>query len=320
MEDEPDWRSLYFLVLLPFDVGGSQMTLSQQASGVVGVSIEKVIGSMSAGLTDTLSIEEPLEIRLTADFGGRRSSRAVAVTMRTPGDDCDLAAGFLFTEGIISKTREILDVWNERPNVVEVALRHEVEVDLSLMERHSFVASSCGVCGKRSIAAISVKRKYPIPVGEPIITPDLIHALAPALRRGQQDFARTGGIHAAGLFDSTGQLLLVREDVGRHNALDKLVGAELLAGHVPLSQRILMVSGRASFELVQKAAQAGVPVLAAVSAPSSLAVQLARECGMTLLGFIRDDRFNVYAGADRVVGLLSGGSRFTAAVGVAARD
>ena len=279
------------------------MTPEHLRAGVVAVSIEKVIGSASAAFTDTLSVEEPLEIRLTANFLGRRSSRVVAVTMRTPGDDCDLAAGFLFTEGIISEAREISDVWNERPNVVEVTLRNEVRIDPSFLERHSFVASSCGVCGKKSIAAISVRRKYPIPVGAPLLTPDVIHRLSPALRAAQQDFSRTGGIHAAGLFDSTGCLLLVREDVGRHNAVDKVVGAELLAGQVPLSQRILIVSGRASFELVQKAAQAGVPVLAAVSAPSSLAVQLAQECGMTLLGFIRDDRFNVYAGADRLVGL-----------------
>jgi FdhD protein len=294
------------------------MTRIQQSAGVVAVPIEKVNGSASEGFTDTLSVEEPLEIRLTADFGGRRASRVVAVTMRTPGDDCDLAAGFLFTEGIISEAREILDVWNERSNVVEVALRHEVEPDLSLLECHSFVASSCGVCGKRSIAAISVRRKFPIPVGKPIITPDLIHLLAPALRTAQPDFARTGGIHAAGLFDSTGRLRVVREDVGRHNALDKLIGAELLAGRVPLSKRIVMVSGRASFELVQKAAQAGVPVLAAVSAPWSLAVQLAQECGMTLLGFIRDDRFNVYAGADRVAEMQNNKHGLTAEVAAAA--
>jgi FdhD protein len=296
------------------------MTPNHQVAGVVGIAIEKVTGSNSIRFTDTLSIEEPLEIRLTADFGGRRASRVVAVTMRTPGDDCDLAAGFLFTEGIVSEAREILDVWNERPNVVEVVLRRGVEVDPSLLERHSFVASSCGVCGKKSIALISVRRKYPIPACEPILTPDLVHRLSPALRMGQQHFSRTGGIHAAGLFDSNGRVLLVREDVGRHNALDKLIGAELLAGQVPLSQRIVMVSGRASFELVQKAAQAGVPVLAAVSAPSSLAVQLAQECGMTLLGFIRDNRFNVYAGADRVVGLASRDFGLTAAVAEAARD
>ena len=228
------------------------MTPDHSSPVIVAVAIEKVTGSKSICFTDTLSVEEPLEIRLSADFGGRRSSRVVAVTMRTPGEDCDLAAGFLFTEGIISDAGEILDVWNERPNVVEVALRHDVQVDPSVLERQSFVASSCGVCGKRSIAAIVVRRKYPIPIGEPIITPDLIHSLSSALRMAQQDFSRTGGIHAAGLFDSAGRLHVVREDVGRHNALDKLIGAELLAGQAPLSQRILMVSGRASFEFAQK--------------------------------------------------------------------
>jgi FdhD protein len=282
------------------------MTANQSDAGVVGVAMEKVTGSTSAGLTDTLSVEEPLEIRLTADLsGGCRSSRVVAVTMRTPGDDCDLAAGFLFTEGIVSAADEIEEVCSECPNVVDVTLRRGVAVDPGILERHSFVASSCGVCGKRSIAAVFVRRKYPIAVGSPRISLDLIHSLPPALRAAQPAFARTGGIHAAGLFDRAGRLLLVREDVGRHNAVDKLIGAELMAGALPLSERIILVSGRASFELVQKAAQAGVPVLAAVGAPSSLAVQLAQECGMTLLGFVRDDRFNVYAGSERVIGLLS---------------
>jgi FdhD protein len=283
------------------------MTTDQQGAGVVGVTMEKVTGSTSTGLTDTISVEEPLEIRLTADFSGvgRRTSRVVAVTMRTPGDDCDLAAGFLFTEGIISAADEIEDVYQERPNLVDVILQRGVEVAPGILERHSFVASSCGVCGKRSIAAVWVRRKYPIAAGSPQISPDLVHTLPSALRMAQSGFNRTGGIHAAGLFNETGKLLLVREDVGRHNAVDKLVGAELLAGALPLSQRILLVSGRASFELVQKAAQAGLPVLAAVGAPSSLAVQFAHESGMTLLGFVRDHRFNVYAGSERLDGLSS---------------
>ena len=225
--------------------------------------------------------------------------------MRTPGDDCDLAAGFLFTEGIISAADEIGDVYQERPNLVDVTLRREVEVDPGILDRHSFVASSCGVCGKRSIAAVWVRRKYPIAAGSPRISPDFVYTLPSALRMAQLAFNRTGGIHAAGIFNATGRLLLVREDVGRHNAVDKLIGAELLAGELPLSKRILLVSGRASFELVQKAAQAGLPVLAAVGAPSSLAVQLARESGMTLLGFVRDHRFNVYAGSDRMDWLSS---------------
>ena len=281
------------------------MTAVQPGAGVVGVAMEKVTGSTSAGLTDTLSVEEPLEIRLAADIAGRRSSRVVAVTMRTPGDDRDLAAGFLFTEGIVSEADEIVEVCNDRHNIVKVTLRRGVEVDLSLLKRHSFVASSCGICGKRSIAAVGVHRKYRIAAGQPLLTLERIHALPPLLRTAQRAFARTGGIHAAGLFDATGRLLLVREDVGRHNALDKIIGAELLGGSLPLAQRIVLVSGRASFELVQKAAQAGVPVLAAVGAPSSLAVELAQECGMTLLGFVRDGRFNVYAGSDRLDGLPS---------------
>jgi FdhD protein len=281
------------------------MTAIRTSAGLMGVAAKQVIGSTSADFPDTLSVEEPLEIRLVADIKGRRSSRVVAVTMRTPGDDHDLAAGFLFTEGIVSEGEEIEDVCNERQNVVEVTLRRGVAVDPALLERHSFVASSCGVCGKRSIAAVWLRRKYPIAAGKPLLALDVIHALPQALRTAQPAFARTGGIHAAGLFDATGRLLRVREDVGRHNALDKLIGAELRAGTLPLAQRIVLVSGRTSFELVQKAAQAGVPILAAVGAPSSLAVQLAAECGMTLLGFVRENRFNVYANPDRVDGLAN---------------
>ncbi|HEV8071693.1 MAG TPA: formate dehydrogenase accessory sulfurtransferase FdhD [Planctomycetaceae bacterium] len=281
------------------------MTPIQTDQGVVGVVMERVVGATSARRTDTLSIEEPLEIRLVIDE--ESSGRSVAVTMRTPGDDRDLAAGFLFTEGIVSKPDEIADIRCERCNVVRVVLQHGVKVDLGLLERHSFVASSCGVCGKRSIAAIRVRCKYPIAGGEPRLASDIVHSLPDALVAAQEDFASTGGIHGCGLFDQTGTLLLVREDVGRHNALDKLIGAQFLAGALPLSDRIVLVSGRASFELVQKAAEAGVPILAAVGAPSSLAVQLAQKCGMTLLGFVRNNRFNVYAGFDRIDGLRPGG-------------
>ena len=278
------------------------MTPLQSDRGVVSVVMEKVVGSTSAGRSDTLSIEEPLEIRLVIDGQEKSPGRSVAITMRTPGDDRDLAAGFLFTEGIVLDRDEIADIRRERCNVVRVILRPGVKVDLGLLERHSFIASSCGVCGKRSIAAIRVRCKFPIPAGEPRLACDVVHALPQALETAQEAFARTGGIHASGLFDERGRLLLVREDVGRHNALDKLIGAAFLAGALPLSNRVVLVSGRASFELVQKAVEAGVPVLAAVGAPSSLAVQLAQKCGMTLLGFVRDGRFNVYTGLDRLEG------------------
>jgi FdhD protein len=266
------------------------MTRVCHRTGVASVDVERVTGFLSSFSSDELSVEEPLEIRLSGD-GAAAATTTVAVTMRTPGDDVDLAAGFLFTEGIVSGTAEL----------VELTLRPGVAVDAARLDRHSFVSSSCGACGKRSIAAVMVTSHHPIAPGEPRLTPEVIHGLPPALRAGQSGFARTGGIHAAGLFDADGQLLAIREDVGRHNALDKLIGSELLAGRVPLASKIVLVSGRVSFELVQKAAVAGVPVLGAVGAPSSLAVDLARECGMTLLGFVRDARFNVYSDFGRIV-------------------
>jgi FdhD protein len=243
-------------------------------------------------------VEEPLEIRVA--IGGDLLTQSVAVTMRTPGEDADLAAGFLFTEGIVSGTDEIEAVERKGANVVVARLRRGVSVDLAKLDRHSFVSSSCGACGKRTIEAVRVAGRHAITPNAPRLSTDVIHGLPNALRAGQSGFARTGGIHASGLFDPDGQLLSLREDVGRHNALDKLIGSELLAGRIPLAGRIILVSGRVSFELVQKAAIAGVPVLGAVGAPSSLAVDLAREFGMTLLGFVRDGRFNVYAGAGRI--------------------
>lgn len=277
------------------------MRVIQPAASVIDVETHKVTGSTSKSLIDSLSVEEPLEMQITADIDGCRRTESIAVTMRTPGDDRELAAGFLFTEGIIEGIDDIEGISDAKCNTVRAILREGVEVDSAIFERHSFVASSCGVCGKKSIAAIRVRRNYETTPGEPLLAAEIIHTLPEKLRSAQSSFASTGGIHASGLFDTTGTLLSIREDVGRHNALDKLIGSELLRGKLPLSQQIVMVSGRASFELVQKAAHAGVPILAAVGAPSSLAVQLAEECGMTLLGFVRDNRFNVYAGNQRVV-------------------
>ena len=247
---------------------------------------------------DLLSVEEPLEIRLVQP--SHETPRQVAVTMRTPGNDSELSAGFLFTEGIVSDKEQIEKIVVEKCNVSTVFLKASVELDPALFERHSFISSSCGVCGKKSISAVKTKRQNQCTEDGPIISPELIHCLPDALQASQSDFIQTGGIHASCLLNLSGEVLNIKEDVGRHNALDKLIGSEFMAGMLPLSDRILLVSGRASFELVQKAAQAGIPVMAAVSAPSSLAVELAKECGMTLIGFVRQRRFNVYSGLHRI--------------------
>jgi FdhD protein len=268
-------------------------------SGVASVPVGRVTGSLSRPAFDELSIEEPLEIRV-AEHPEGLLPKSVAVTMRTPGDDVELAAGFLFTEGIITGLDDLEGVKRVGPNAVEARLRPGVTLDPAKLDRHSFVSSSCGACGKRSIAAVRVLGQHRTMPGEPRLEPEVVHGLHQALRSRQSGFARTGGIHASGLFDKTGRLLGLKEDVGRHNALDKLIGAELLAGRIPLSCRLVLVSGRVSFELVQKVAIAGVPFLGAVGAPSSLAVELAHECGITLLGFVRDERFNVYSDFGRI--------------------
>src|SRR5437764_1119852 len=221
--------------------------------------------------------------------------------MRTHWNDHELAVGFLFTEGLILERDQVAGVRTcGGGNVVRVDLSAGVAVDLARLERHFYTASSCGVCGKASLEAVRVcSRQRPLD-GWPVVEAAVIHRLPEALRAAQTVFDRTGGLHAAALFDPGGDLLCLREDVGRHNALDKLIGTQFLAGRTPLSEGVLLVSGRASFELVQKAAVAGIPILAAVGAPSSLAVSLAREHGLTVLGFVRQDRFNVYTGGERI--------------------
>jgi FdhD protein len=239
---------------------------------------------------DALVVEEPLEIRL--------GEKPVSVTLRTPGDDFDLAAGFLFSESILRDAADIATIrhWGS-PNVVRVDLREGVHVDLQRLQRHFYSTSSCGVCGKVSIDALRVQTSA-LTSGVRV-TAGIINALPDALRAQQKNFDATGGIHAAGIFSSDGTLLRVREDVGRHNAVDKVLGSFFREG-AALEDRILVVSGRTSFEIVQKAIVARVPILAAVGAPSSLAVELAREFNLTLLGFVRDGRFNVYAGHERI--------------------
>jgi FdhD protein len=249
----------------------------------------------SRQVEDYLAAEDPLEIRL----GLGAAARPLTVTMRTPGHDRELAAGFLLTEGIVNSAGQIVALREpERlSNVVEVELRAGVFEHQNL-QRNFFAASSCGICGKASIDAIRV-RGLCAPNPEFRVAPEMLCALPDLLRASQSTFDRTGGLHAAALFDSSGALLALREDVGRHNAVDKVVGWALLAGLLPLASHVLMVSGRGGFEIVQKALAAGVPVVASVSAPSSLAVKLARELNQTLVGFLRGRRFVVYSGQQR---------------------
>ncbi len=254
---------------------------------------------------DHLATEEPLEIRLQAGD----DTQTVAVTMRTPGHDFELAAGFLHNEGIISEPAMLSGITycvdadvdaEQRYNIVNVGLRLPRLPELATLERHFFTTSACGVCGKASLDAIAMRDCPALPAG-PLLAPSQLTALPQALRAGQGLFDATGGLHAAGLFDAGGTLLCLREDVGRHNAVDKLIGWALMQRRLPLHGCVLLVSGRASYEILQKSTVAGVPVVCAVSAPSHLAVELARRFGVTLVGFLRGERFNVYAGAERIL-------------------
>jgi FdhD protein len=260
-------------------------------------------GQPSPNRPDAVAVEEPLEIRIGHQASGRWITTSLSVTMRTPGHDFDLTAGFLFAEGIIGSSTDVAamqQVGRPGSNVVRVDLRPDMQLDLGRLERHFYTTSSCGVCGKSSLEALSLQACQLAPRNQPILPAALIHNLPSIARRFQSVFEQTGGLHAACLFDSTGQLLLLREDVGRHNAVDKLIGHQLLKRAVPLHDRLLFLSGRTSFELMQKALTAGIPIVAGVGAPSSLAVDLAREYDLTLLGFVRDHRFNVYAGSWRI--------------------
>ncbi|WP_086667634.1 formate dehydrogenase accessory sulfurtransferase FdhD [Lentzea kentuckyensis] len=263
--------------------------------------VERVSSNGRRRRVDALAAEEPLELRV--------NGRALAVTMRTPGQDVELAHGFLLSEGVIGNAQDISiarfcegtgpDGMNTY-NVLDIALADGVPPPDTGVERNFYTTSSCGVCGKAALDAVKLKTRYSPALDEVRVTPEALTGFPDALRERQKVFESTGGLHAAGLF-LDGELLVVREDVGRHNAVDKVLGWAVLQNLVPLRGAVLMVSGRASFELVQKAAMAGIPVLAAVSAPSSLAVELAEEQGMTLVGFLRGDSMNVYTGGERVL-------------------
>jgi FdhD protein len=253
------------------------------------------LGATFSDEQDLLAVEEPLQISV--------GDNDLAVTMRTPGNDAELAAGFLLTEGFVRESGDIVDIQCDR-NRALVTLDEKIKVDLSGATRNFYMTSSCGVCGKTSIEAIENAGCAFLPRKFPVVEESLIRSLPARLRESQAVFDRTGGLHAAGLFSARGDLILSREDVGRHNAVDKLIGRALLDKRLPLHDYFLMVSGRTSFELVQKTVMAGIPLLAAVGAPSSLAVKTAKRFGLTLIGFLRDDRFNVYSDFGRVTSNL----------------
>lgn len=287
-------------------------------------SVSRFVGDEEHATTDLLAVEEPLEIQLAHGPSDSRKVKSISVTMRTPGHDFELVSGFLLTEGIVSDSADISKItfvagssnelqpplasrervmlpYQPERNIVRVELGPEVAVSMANLERNFYTTSSCGICGKASLLALRSVCP-PRTKNSLSVSASLLYSLPGRLRSGQDVFERTGGLHASGLFDSEGCLHAIREDVGRHNAVDKLIGAELLADRIPLCDRILLLSGRASFELLQKALMAGISMVVSVGAPSSLAVQVAREFDITLVGFLRDDHFNVYHGAGHISG------------------
>lgn len=264
-------------------------------------SISKVTGDGWSAVDDVLAIEEPLEIRIVQSIDGDEHEFPLSITMRTPGEDVDLAIGFLLSEGLVDSIDQIQRVQPcHRQAVVRVHLSAHVKIDPGRLQRHFYTSSSCGVCGKASIDAVTQQIPHKLLPLPNRVRADTLHGLPRRLRQAQQVFEQTGGLHASGLFSLDGELIRLREDVGRHNALDKLIGAQSLADATQFDESILIVSGRVSFELVQKALMAGIPILVAVGAPSSLANELAQHHAMTLVGFLRDERFNVYCGAERI--------------------
>jgi FdhD protein len=252
-------------------------------------------GGPGESRADLLAVEDPLEIRVHGE--------PLTVTMRTPGDDIDLAAGFLTAEGIVAGSADLTEIRLCDDNTADVTLASEAAAQVSRLRRNFLTTSACGVCGKESIDAIRVRSRYDVAADPVRLDPAVLAGLPGTLREAQRVFASTGGLHAAGLFLADGTLLALREDVGRHNAVDKIVGWAVREQRLPLTGCVLLVSGRASFELTQKALMAGIPVLAAVSAPSSLAAELAAESGMTLIGFLRGETMNVYTGSERLADL-----------------
>jgi FdhD protein len=279
---------------------------TERPSAEVMAGVVRFAHGATSTCEDVLAAEEPLEIRLLWFEEGEECRKSIAITMRTPGDDFALAAGFLFGEGVIGRTGDVVDIAYcadeaepQRFNIVTVTLRPGLVFDVARLERNVFASSSCGVCGKANLEALEVMGCTPMPAGFRL-SPATIQSFPERLKATQAIFSRTGGLHASAMFDPAGEIIALNEDVGRHNALDKLIGNELLAGRIPLEDRGIVLSGRASFELLQKSLVARIPFVVALGAPSSLAVSLAREFGITLVGFARADGFNVYSRPDRI--------------------
>ncbi|VTP96103.1 formate dehydrogenase accessory sulfurtransferase FdhD [Sphingobacterium daejeonense] len=271
-------------------------------SSIQKVQIQRFSDLDSDSREDLLAVEEPLEIRISFSYANQVGMKSISVTMRTPGNDKDLALGFLFTEGIIDSFDQVksvsylkVDCSNNKENIVVVELNEGVEPNLGTADRNFYTTSSCGVCGKGSIQSIKTVSKFQGMVPEiQSFGAKVLFDLPEKLRSAQDNFEVSGGIHASGIFTSDGELMFLREDVGRHNALDKLIGHALQEGLLPLNRFVLLLSGRASFELIQKAAMAGISIVAAIGAPSSLALELAKEFNITLIGFLKNNRFNIY--------------------------
>ncbi len=278
------------------------------SGSIKSVQISKVAGATRAPANDQVAVEEPLEIQIVSASAAGSAAKSVSLTMRTPGADRELALGFLLTEGIIFSPQQVVAVSHSGPfsedtgvqNIVRVEVVPELDLQIDRLQRHFYTTSSCGVCGKASLDALRVTGLSPLPDGNVRFDAEDLVALPDAVRTQQPVFARTGGLHAAAIFGPDGEIEFVREDVGRHNATDKVIGALFESGRLPAKALGLYVSGRASFELTQKALVAGIPLLAAVGAPSSLAIQTAEEFGMSLVGFLRHGTFNIYAGNARI--------------------
>ena len=286
--------------------------LPDRGVGTAQVAVYAYGGDNEQSRSDTIAVEEPMEIRIQSGADKQRRVRSICVTMRTPGQDFELALGFLHGEGLITHKNQVVGIsfcgpaapGKPQSNIIRVELSNEIELDLVKLQRNFYSTSSCGICGKASLDALNFEGYQQLTPTAPQVSAHVIDSLPDALGRNQPVFDQTGGLHAAGLFTQAGTLIASREDVGRHNAVDKVIGAQLFADNLPLSNHILVVSGRVSFEIMQKALAATIPIVVAVSAPSSLAVEMAQRFGITLIGFARNGRFNVYTGTSRITHLV----------------